>query len=464
MSLYEALADHVAPPERFDRWFCDRPTCKGTPHGEWTWNHCRAEQRLPQGDWRVFYLRGGRGSGKTRGAAEAFVSLIRKHEPGEWGIIAPTFGDARDTCVEGPSGILAILDPSELRGGSKAGAWNRSIGELFLADGSRIVIDGADDGALRIQGKNLRGAWSDEIGLWRKWDMAWNESLAFAVRIEPALIISSGTPKSGHGLVRQLLNDATVRTHHLRTLDNAANLAPAALKALLDRYQGTRLGRQELEGELLEDVEGALWTLSRIDAGRISDIPRKISRIVVAVDPSGSAGGDECGIIVAGKGPCHERACIDAGLEGEEHGFVFEDRSLQAHPNDWAAEVVAAYDENSADRVVAERNYGADMVETILRTHAPNLSFKDVHARKGKQARAEPVAALYEQGKVHHVGVFPELEDQLCAWRPDEGMHSPDRLDALVYALTELLLGETPQDLSDFSVAGLTKASNWRVV
>ncbi len=193
---------------------------------------------------------GGRGSGKSRTGAETFCDWIRTYPGGEWAIVAPTFADSRDTCVESTSsGILTILGPA-------VRSWNRSIGEILLHDGSRIYLDGADDGALRIQGRNLRGAWCDEVGLWNQWDRAWNESLAFAVRHAPAKIVATGTPKMGHGLVKLLVNDPNVPKARMRTSDNVANLNPAAVAELYGRYGGTRLGQQELDGEWLEAIEG----------------------------------------------------------------------------------------------------------------------------------------------------------------------------------------------------------------
>lgn len=210
----------------------------------------RPEQRQPEGDWRTWYLMGGRGSGKSRTGSETFCTWINDHPGGEWAIVAPTFADARDTCVESSSsGILTILGPSVQN-------WNRSLGELLLVDGSKIYLDGADDGALRIQGKNLRGAWCDEVGLWNQWDRAWNESLAFAVRHAPARIVATGTPKMGHGLVKLLVDDNTIPKARMRTSDNLANLNSAAVRELYTKYSGTRLGSQELDGEWLEAIEG----------------------------------------------------------------------------------------------------------------------------------------------------------------------------------------------------------------
>lgn len=213
--------------------------------------HARPEQIQPEGDWRIWYLMGGRGSGKSRTGSETLAEWEAQH-PGEYAIIAPTFADARDTCVEAP--VAGLLDVLGKRVGN--GGWNRSLGEIHLKSGSKIYVDGADDGALRIQGKNLNGVWGDEAGLWKMWDLAFNESISFAVRHAPAKIVMTGTPKMGHGLVRQLVTDPTVVKSNMHTSDNMQNLAPHAVQDLYRRYGGTRLGRQELEGEWISAIEG----------------------------------------------------------------------------------------------------------------------------------------------------------------------------------------------------------------
>ncbi len=398
------------------------------------WRHSRTAQRPPKGWSRTFYLVGGRGSGKTRAGAEIFADLILSSPPlesgedSEWAIVAPTYADARDVCMEGPSGLLKAL-------GSAAGNWNRSMGELYVRNGAKVFIDGADDGAYRIQGKNLRGNWSDEIGLWRNWQTAWNESLAFAIRLEPGLIVATGTPKTGHGLVRELLGDPAVVVTRMRMLDNAPNLHEATVQMLTDKWAGTRRGRQELEGEFIEDVAGALWTPETIERHRIHAVPVevKMSRCVVGVDPSGASdedtGADSIGIIAAGWS-------ITTG-----HGYVLSDKTVNAGPHAWASEAVALYHQTNADLIVAEKNFGGEMVRYTIHTIDDTVPVKLVSASRGKAVRADPVSALYEQGKIHHVGVFPELEEQLTTWVPDDPRQaSPDRLDALVWCFTELMV------------------------
>lgn len=398
----------------------------------------RQEQIDPPGDWRTWYVRGGRGTGKTRTGAETLANwirdTIRDDEPGDWAIVAPTFGDARDVGVEGPSGLLNALGGE---GGPLVpkGGWNRSHGELFLASGARVFADGADDGALRVQGKNLRGAWCDEIGLWRvgHWQTAWNESIAFAVRLAPARIVATGTPKQGHPLVKHLLTSPRVAVTLMRLTDNVANLHPDAVADLYARFAGGRLGRQELDGEFLEDAPGALWTLDLIDRHRVNQAPATLTRVAVGVDPSGAAdedtGNAETGIIAAG---------YSADLD---QAFVLADRSVLAGPETWARRAVSLYHEARADVLVAERNFGGDMVRATIHAIDPNVHVRLVTASRGKAVRAEPVAVKYDQGRVYHVGLLPDLESQMTSWNPsDPTMPSPDRVDALVWALTELLV------------------------
>lgn len=334
--------------------------------------------------------------------------------------------------MEGGSGLLRAL-----QGAYERKAWNRSLGTLTLLDGSKVFIDGADDGAYRIQGKNLRGLWADEVGLWRNWQTAWNESIAYAVRLEPGRIIATGTPKQAHGLVRQLLKDARTVVSHMRTIDNIDNLDRSSVDALIERYQGTRLGRQELEGEFLDEPLGALWTLALIDSLRVP-YPPELSRIVIGVDPSGTphedTGASETGIVVAG---------FSHYLQ---HAYVLADASLHASPDTWGRQVVNAYHGAftggvRADVVLAEKNFGGEMVRTVINAIDANVPVKLVTASRGKAVRAEPVAAKYEQGKVHHVGEFSHLEEQMATFIPgDLSQASPDRMDALVWALTELMI------------------------
>lgn len=380
-------------------------------------------------------MRGGRGSGKTRTGAETLAGWIANEDGGEWAIVAPTFGDGKSVCVEGPSGLLRAL-------GGLIENWNRSEGVLYVRNGAKVYIDGGDDGALRIQGKNLRGAWCDEVGLWKDWKTSWEESLRYAVRIPPARIIATGTPKRGNKLVVQLMEDPRVVKTHMRMLDNAANLAPAIVEELLDLYAGTTLGRQELEGELIDVVEGALWTSDALEALRVQT-PPSLSRIVVGVDPSGSskASADAAGVVVAGHS-------TETG-----HGYALADHTVHGSPDAWARAAVSAYYAFEADRIVVETNYGGEMVEAMIRTVDPSVPVRAVRASRGKLLRAEPVAALYEQGRIHHVGYLTELEDEMCTWTP-ESKDSPNRLDALVWALTDLMIAPRSATVETYAPNG----------
>lgn len=419
----------------------------------------RTEQALPAGDGWTWYIRGGRGSGKTRAGAEGLAELIIASiqagdgdEAGDWGIVAPTFGDGRDVCVEGPSGLRPAL--AGWTDGPWEKAWNRSQGQLRLANGATVFCDGADDGAPRVQGKNLRGLWADEVGLWKRWETAWDESIAFAVRLAPGCIIATGTPKAGHGLVRRLVNGDPDKgippadhQSHMKMADNLANLSQHMVDRLVGRYSGTTLGRQELEGELLDEVEGALWRPTLIDANRLKwpdglDFDGRMAwanmrRVVVAVDPPGGA--TEAGIVVAGityQCPC--------GGDRLPHALVLDDASIKGSPDEWGTKAVTEYREWRADRLVGEANFGGDMVESTIRTIDTRVAYKNVRATRGKVRRAEPVHALYEQGRIHHTETFGDLESEMTTWTPDEAW-SPNRLDALVWAVTELEVETRPQ-------------------
>jgi phage terminase large subunit-like protein len=357
-------------------------------------------------------------------------------------VIAPTYGDARDTCIEGSPSSPALLDAL----GPAVETWNRSMGELRVANGSIIRADGADDGALRVQGRNLRGAWCDEIGLWKQWRMAWEESIGFAVRLDPALILATGTPKGKQGVVKLLLDDPVdVVITTLLLEENEANLSPMQIASLRRRHEGTRLGRQELHGEILDDVEGALWAWAMIDDYRCALPTEGASRTVVAVDPAITSGedSDETGILAVtryGSTTPFPEANLVAGEE-VDHAFVRADRSGRYSPRGWAAAAIELYHELKADRIVYEKNQGGEMVASTIRSVDPNVPLSDVWASQGKRTRAEPVSALYEQGRVHHVEPFPELESEMTAWVPGEP--SPSRMDALVWSITDLMLEGT---------------------
>jgi len=277
----------------------------------------------------------------------------------------------------------------------------------------------------RARGLNLSYAWLDEFAAWR-YEETWTAGLAPALRIGHPQTIITTTPRPTK-LLREFMSrtDGSVVVTRGSTFDNAANLSQAALEELKSRYEGTRLGRQELYGELLLDTPGSLWRLSDIDETRVDEAPELV-RIVVAIDPAVTSGeeSDETGIVVVGKG-------------ADGRGYVLADRSCRDTPSGWAHRAVQAFHDFNADRIVAEKNQGGDMVEQTIRSVLPTAPYKGITAKQGKRLRAEPIAALYEQGRISHVGAFDLLEDQMTTWLPDSGL-SPDRLDALVHGLTEL--------------------------
>lgn len=359
----------------------------------------------------------GRGAGKTRAAAEwlAFQSI---RTPGtRWAVAAPTFTDARDTCAEGESGLVGII-----RQYGMLKDYNRSIGEIFLTNRSRIKLFSGEEPD-RFRGPQFHGGWFDELAAF-KYPETWDQ-YQFGLRLgkHPQTVVTT-TPRPTK-FVKDLLVREGVIVSRGSTFDNAKNLAPSALAELRARYEGTRLGRQELFGEIVDDNEGALWTRNMIEQSRVTDAA-SMFRIVVAIDPAvtNNEESDETGIIVA-------------GIAASGHYYVLEDLSCKASPDAWARKAVDAYKRWKADRIVGEANNGGDMIESLIRTVDPTTAYKKVTATRGKKLRAEPIAALYEQGRVHHVTGFPQLEDQMCGWTPDSN-DSPDRMDAMVWALTEL--------------------------
>jgi phage terminase large subunit-like protein len=414
------------------RWLCGNPDCDGQPHGPtepgalgFLHPHARASQQPPPGDWLVWLILAGRGFGKTRTGAE-WLKHVALGQPGtRWAVVAPTYADARDTCIEGESGLLATL-PKD-----RVDTWNRSLGEVILTNGSRVKLFSAEDPD-RLRGPQHHGAWCDELAAWN-YPATWDQ-LQFGLRLgdHPRTVVTT-TPKPTP-LVKALHARPDAVVTRGSTFDNASNLSGAALAELRSRYEGTRLGRQELYAEILDDVEGALWTHAMIDANRATHVPDLV-RTVVAIDPAGTStdASDETGIVAA-------------GIDGRGHLYVLADRSGRFSPDGWGRRAVDLYDEVSGDRIVAESNFGADMVEHVIRTVDPDVAYRKVTATRGKRLRAEPVAALYEQGRVHHVGDLGDLEDQMTSWTPDAA-GSPDRLDALVWAITALALGDEPRRL-----------------
>jgi phage terminase large subunit-like protein len=319
--------------------------------------------------------------------------------------------------VEGDSGILSVC-------ASNRPNYEPSKRRITWPNGAIATTYSADEPD-RLRGPQHSDAWADEPAAWKYATDAW-DMLMFGLRLgDNPRVVATTTPRPIQ-LIRDLLAlPGTVITRG-RTADNAANLAPQFLQQIVGKYEGTRLGRQELEGELLDDVPGALWQRAQIDKLRVAIAPQ-LSRIVVAIDPAMTSGenADETGIVAAAKGM-------------DDQYYVLADRSCRDTPDGWARRAVGVFSELSADRIVAEINNGGEMVEHTLRTIDKQIPYKAVHASRGKRVRAEPIAALYEQGKVHHVGSYPLLEDQMCSFVADDYISSPDRVDALVWALTEL--------------------------
>lgn len=389
---------------------------------QWLIN-ARPSQITPSSDkikWSVWLILAGRGWGKTRTGAEDIAAYALWNPGVRVGVIAPTFADARDICVEGESGLLQVIPKSCIV------AWHRSMGEMLLFNGSKIKLFSADEPE-RLRGPQHHRVWCDELGAWpsrRAFDQLW-----FGLRLgtDPRVIITT-TPRN-RDVILELLKRRRkdVFLTQGRTLDNKGNLAPQVINQLIERYAGTRLGRQELDAEVLTDTSGALWQRELLDMYRVEHAP-EMTRIVVAIDPAMSSGdeSDETGIIAAGRGT--------DGLV-----YVLSDWSGRHTPDAWAGRAVMLYREMNAQVIVAEVNAGGELVERVLRQVAPEVRFKPVRALRSKAERALPVAALYEQGKVRHVGLLTKLEDQMVSFSPSQpAVKSPDRVDALVWAISEL--------------------------
>lgn len=397
---------------------------------DWIADGARESQLPPRGEWFIWLLLAGRGFGKTRTAAEDAAFYALEHPGARIAIVAETFSDGRDICIEGDAGLMSVL-PNEA-----VAAWNRSLGQLVLANGARFDLYSGDKPD-QLRGPSHHRIWCDELAKYRYAQETWDQAM-LGLRLtythtngqleQPKAVVTT-TPRP-IPLLKQLVADEDVAVTVGSTYDNIENLAASFRAQILKRYEGTRLGRQELHAHILDDVPGALWQRKQIDdtrttPGRVPDF----ARVVVAIDPAMTSGedADETGIVVAAR-----------GVDGR--GYVLDDKTCRLSPDGWARRAIGAYYSHSADRVVAEVNNGGEMVAHTLRTVDPLVSYKAVHASRGKRVRAEPVAALYEQGKVSHVGTFADMEDQMANFVPDEMTTSPDRVDALVWALTELMI------------------------
>lgn len=393
----------------------------------------RPEQLPPSDEWTYWLVLAGRGFGKTRTGAETVRAWAADER--YVNLIGATSDDARDIMVEGESGILAVCPRDERP------EYRKSERKLIWPSGATSLIFTADEPE-RLRGKQHGKLWCDELAAWR-YPEAWDQA-KFGLRLghAPQAIVTT-TPRP-NGLVRALMQDTACVVTRGTSYDNRRNLAPAFFSAIITQYEGSRLGRQELNAELLEDNPAALWQRAVIDAGRVRNAP-PLRRVVVGVDPSvtSTESSDETGIVVAGV------------AEGGEF-YVLADCSLNASPDTWARAAVRAWEDHHGDRIVAEVNNGGDLVELVIRTINKHIPYKKVTASRGKAIRAEPIAALYEQGRVHHVGSLGKLEDQMCDFDPLTNRKSPDRMDALVWALTELS-GQTYGPPADYSRGGLQR-------
>ncbi|HWA91823.1 MAG TPA: terminase family protein [Rhizomicrobium sp.] len=372
----------------------------------------RDEQLPPPGDWRTWLFLGGRGAGKTRAGAEWIADGVAHGGLKRVALLGATFSDVRAVMIEGESGLMRVLDTATYEPSNQRIKWpNGAVATVLSAE--------EPDG---IRGHQFDAAWGDEFCKWAD-PQAALDMLRMALRIgrRPRMLLTT-TPRNIAALKTLMAVKSTVVTKST-TAQNAPNLADGFVADLEAFYKGTRLGRQELEAEIIADAEGALWRRDWIERGRVFEAPA-LTRIAVAVDPPATQTGAECGIVVAGRGK-------------DDRGYVLADRSQGGlTPHGWAERVAAAFHAFQADCVVAEVNQGGDMVKAVLFDAGTNLPVRGVRAMRGKKSRAEPISYLYEAGRVHHVGVFPELEDQLCNY--DGKGQSPDRLDALVWALSEL--------------------------
>jgi phage terminase large subunit-like protein len=387
--------------------------------------NARSKQRLPAGEWFIWLILAGRGFGKTRTGAETVRQWVRTSQ--YVNLIGATADDARDIMIEGESGILAICPKIERP------IYKKSDRQLVWPNGAKSLIFTADEPE-RLRGKQHEKLWADELGAWR-YGESWAQAM-FGLRLgkNPQGVVTT-TPKPTK-LVKELLQDKRNYITKGTTYENRSNLAQKFYDTVIVAYEGTRLGRQELNAEILEDIEGALWAWAVIENYRAAKAP-ELKRVIVAIDPavSTSKTSDETGIITA-------------GLGADGHGYVLGDSSGIYSPLGWAAKAIAQYELAQAECIVAEVNQGGDLVEANLRAAGFKGRVKKVHAARGKATRAEPIAGLYEQGKIHHAGIFAGLETQMTTWDTTTE-DSPDRVDALVWAMTDLMLGGTTSTVAD---------------
>lgn len=388
----------------------------------------RPDQLPPEGDdWTTWLILAGRGWGKTRTGAETIRSWVMSGKYGRIALVGETTADVRGVMVDGESGLLNI-GPKDERP-----EYFPSLRQLKWPNGAIATTYNATEPD-QLRGPQHDAAWCDEIAKWKYIQETWDQ-LQFGLRLgdHPRQILTT-TPRP-LPLLKKMLVDPYVRVTKGKTLDNKDNLADSFMHQIEERFGGTRLGRQELDGEILDDIPGALWQRSNIDQNRVYEAPTDMERVIVSVDPAASSeeGSDENGIVVVG---------LARDKDGYARGYVLEDGSLRGSPEEWARKAVHLYRKWSADKIVAEKNQGGEMVSSVIRSVDRSIMPKLVHASRGKIVRAEPISSLYEQNRIHHVGRFDQLEDQMCVFSVDNirgnGFGSPDRVDALVWGLTEL--------------------------
>ena len=386
---------------------------------QYRWSlQARDKQKLPPGEWFTWLISAGRGFGKTRTGAET-VRIWKEHYP-IIHLVGATAGDVRDIMVEGESGILNISPDYDRP------TYEPSKRKLTWNNGAKAILFSADEPD-RLRGPQCYKAWADELAAWR-YPEAWDQlNMGLRLGDNPQVIVTT-TPRPTK-IIKELVKDKTTHLTNGTSYENKDNLSPQYFHKIIKKYEGTRIGRQELMAEILEDIEGALWKQELIERYRVDAAP-EIKRGIVAIDPAVTSNkdSDETGIIVAGIGY-------------DNHCYIFADKSGRYAPNKWARIALYEYSNRMLDQVVGEANNGGDIIRDLIRSIDPGVNYKSVHASRGKTTRAEPIVGLYEQGKIHHVGVHEQLEEQMTTWNAAEGEKSPDRVDALVWAVHELMIG-----------------------